>query len=101
MLLIRNLENEGINNNALSLFVLMPKQQKSLVGDVIPRVVKEEVKEEDSKVGIKDKVDIKDKVSSKDNVFPFVNNIQVDKSKAKQTASGTKKSNRGRHKHKS
>jgi hypothetical protein len=97
MLPIRNLENKGINNNTSSLSVLMPKQQKSLVGNVIPRGVKQEVKEEDSKVGIKDKVDIKDKVGSKDNVFPSVNNIQV---KAKWTASGGKKSNRGRRKNK-
>jgi hypothetical protein len=92
MLPIWNLENEDINNNALSLFVLMPKRQKSLVGDVIPRGVKEE----DSKVGIKDKVDIKNKVSSKDNVFPSIDDIQVNKSKAKRTASGAKKSNRSK-----
>jgi hypothetical protein len=97
MLPIWNLENKGINNNALSLFVLMLKQQKSLVGDVILRGVKEKAKE-DSKVSIKDKVDIKDKVSSKDNVFPFTNDIQVDKTK--QTASSAKKSNCSKRKYK-
>jgi hypothetical protein len=94
MIPIQNLENEDIDNDASSLSVLMPKQQKSPVGDVIPRGVKEE----DSKVGIKDKVDIKDEVGSEDDVFPSVNDIQVG---AKQTASGAKKSNRSRRKNKS
>ena len=77
MLPIRNPENEGINNDALSLSVLMPKQQKSLVSHVIPKGVKKEIKEEYSKVSIKNEVDIKDEVSSRDDVFPSVNNIQV------------------------
>jgi hypothetical protein len=98
MFLIRNLENEGIDNNTSSLSVLMPKRQKSLVGDVIPRGVKEEDNKEDSKVSIKDKVDIKDKVGSEDDVFPLITNIQV---RAKQTASGGKKSSCGRRKIKS
>jgi hypothetical protein len=96
MLPIWNLENEDIDNDTSSLSVPMPKQQKSPVGDVIPRGVKEEVKE-DSKVGIKDEVDIKDEVGSEDDVFPSVNDIQVG---AKRTASGAKKSNRGRRKNK-
>jgi hypothetical protein len=95
---IRNLENKGIDNNALSLSVLMPKQQKSLVDNVIPRRVKEEDNKEDSKVGIKDKVDIKDEVGSEDDVFPPITDIQV---RAKRTASGGKKSSRGRRKIKS
>jgi hypothetical protein len=98
MLPIWNLENEDISNDASSLSVPMPKRQKSLVGDVILRRVKEEVEEEDSKVGIKDEVDIKDEVSSEDDVFPPVDDIQVG---AKRTASGAKKSNCGKRKNKS
>jgi hypothetical protein len=97
MLPIRNLENEGIDNDTSSLSVLMLKWQKNLVGDVILKEVKQEVEEEDSKVGIKDEVDIKDEVGSEDDVFPSVNNIQVG---AKQTASSGKKSNRSSCKNK-
>jgi hypothetical protein len=97
MLPIRNLENEGIDNDTSSLSVLMPKRQKSLVGDVILRGVKQEVEEEDSKVGIKDEVDIKDEVGSEDDVFPSINNIQV---RAKRTVSSRKKSNRSRRRNK-
>ena len=100
MLPIRNLENEGINNNNSSLSIPMPKQQKSLVGNIMPRRVKEEF-EEDTKVGIKDEVDIKDETGSEDDVFPSIGNIQVDKSRTKRTASSTKKSNRGSCKNKS
>jgi hypothetical protein len=78
--------------------VPIPKRQKSPIGDVIPRRVKEE---EESKVGIKDKVDIKDEASSEDDVFCPLDDIQVDNGGAKRTASGAKKTNHSERKNKS